>query len=433
MRSDDPRSGTRRGGAQHPVRWGLLGMTIGTAAFVVTGAVLTAGARVMARMPLTPQSRQRDDATIRAVHPDRVHLDATPETQRPGHLALRQHGGAVHVRLGDVTGHPTPTTVARPVLARDAGNRQSLEIGPAGTNGFYWAGDPRSAHGMEFTEIPVHSPVGVMPAWLVPGTGSAADTWAILVHGHGATRGEALRMIPLLHELGLTTLTITYRNDVGAAPSIDRMHHLGADEWEDLEAAIGEALDRGAQRIVLMGWSMGGGIVLRTSVLSAHRDRIAALVLDSPAVDWQDILTYHALQVRAPRPMRNLALWMMRSGLGARLVRLHEPIALEQMTPGFYAEHLQHRALLLHAMEDRTVPPGPSALLAGARPDLVTYVPVPRASHTREWNTDPEGTERTVARFLVDVLGLDRDADALDLPVSDPAAPPQAHSSGQRL
>ena len=69
-----------------------------------------------------------------------------------------------------------------------------------------------------------------------------------------------------------------------------------------------------------------GGIVLRTSVRSAHREAIAALVLDSPAVDWQDILIYHATALKAPRPMRRLALWMMTSNRGARIVRLEPAI-----------------------------------------------------------------------------------------------------------
>src|SRR5699024_11614444 len=60
-------------------------------------------------------------------------------------------------------------------------------------------------------------------------------------------RGEALRVIPLLHRLGLTSLTITYRNDTGAPASADRMHHLGLAEWEDTEAAIEYAVARGAR------------------------------------------------------------------------------------------------------------------------------------------------------------------------------------------
>lgn len=413
---------------------------VGTAgagvAFVISAGMLAVGARVMARLPLVPNQsmRQRPDIPVRAVHADRVHLDATPETARDGYLALRQAGGAVHWRLGPVTGRPTPTTVSRPVIGRDT--PEPLEVGRARTNGFFWAGTPQTAHGLPTEEVEVASPVGPMPAWLVRAEGDGTDgtgVWAILVHGHGATRGEALRAVPLLHALGITTLTITYRNDTGAPVSADRMHHLGVDEWEDAEAAIAHALAHGARRIVLMGWSMGGGIALRCSVLSAHREEIAALVLDSPAVDWSDILVYHATALRAPVPMRRLALWMMSSRIGARMVRLHEPLALHEMRPEFYARTLAHPTLLLHAMDDTTVPPGPSRRLAELRGDMVEFVPFAGASHTREWNRDPERWERTVARHLVRVLDLPVDVDALDLPVRRPDAPAQEGSIGLRL
>lgn len=436
-----------------PGRGGLaLAASAGAGAFVLSGALLTAGARIMARIPLVPQGdiRHRADARVRAVHPDRVHLDATAATERKGCLALRQGGGIAHVRLGPVTGRPTATTVSRPLLAQDT--RAPLEPGKAWINGFHWGGTPRDAHGLATEHIEVRSPVGPMPAWLVPapaasaasspgaapppGAGAAAarsEDWAILIHGHGATRGEALRIIPLLHELGLTSLALTYRNDIGSPASADRMHHLGSAEWEDVEAGIEEALTRGARRIVLVGWSMGGGIALRTSVLSRHRERIASLVLDSPAVDWQDILIHHATALRAPAVMRRLSIWMMMSPLGARLVKLHEPLALHEMRPEFYARHLQVPTLLLHALEDTTVPVGPSRELARLRPDLVRFVGIDGASHTREWNRDPARTEREIADHLIRTLALPLRADELALPVRDPGAPPLPTSSGLRL
>jgi pimeloyl-ACP methyl ester carboxylesterase len=432
------------GGARGPgwsggrARWSrtlLIGGVGALGAFTLSAGMLTAGARVMARIPLTPQlsQRGRPDQTVRAVHPDRVHLDATPEAERGGLLALRQAGGAVHVRLGPVQGWPTSTTVSRPVLACDTS--QQLEVGPAGTDGFFWAGTPETSHGLATREVEIDSPVGPMPAWLVrpDASADAGSTWVVMTHGHGATRGEALRAIPLLHALGLTTLTLTYRNDLGAAPSADSMHHLGLDEWEDTEAGIEYALAHGARRIVLMGWSMGGGITLRASVRTAHPEAIAGLVLDSPAVDWQDILTYHAKALRAPAPMRALALWMMTSPLGARLVRLHEPLALSEMRAEHYARHLTHPTLLIHALEDTTVPPAPSARLAALRPDLVRYVPYAGASHTREWNRDPVQYERLLAEHLVDLLDLDTDVEAMTLPVHDPAAVPLEGSIGERV
>ena len=419
------------------------GVVGATSTFALSAGALTIAARAMARLPLVPRESLRGlpDVTVRAVHPDRVHLDATRTTRRDGVLALRQGGGTVHVRLGPVDGTPTPTSVSRPLLAQDTA--QPLEVARAASNGFFWAGNPRTAHGLPTEEVQVDSPVGRMPAWLVPpaadaprtpgeAPGDRSDTWAILIHGHGSARGEALRVIPLLHRLGLTSLAITYRNDVGAPASADRMHHLGSAEWEETEAAIEYALAHGARRIVLVGWSMGGGIALRASVRSAHRDRIAALVLDSPAVDWQDILIYHATALKAPLPMRRLALWMMTSRMGARMVQLHEPLALHEMTPEFYGEHLDHRTLLFHALDDETVPPGPSRELAALRPDVIEFVPVEGASHTREWNRDPARYERRLLDFLADVLALG-DVSGIGVPVRDPASGALEGSLGLRL
>ncbi|MGY5764324.1 alpha/beta hydrolase family protein [Brachybacterium sp. DNPG3] len=409
------------------------------AAFTLSAGLLTVGARVMARLPLVPQlgARMKPHLPVRAVHPDRVHLEATAESERAGYLALRQSGGAVHVRLGPVDGRPTPTTISRPLLATDTA--EPLQPDRSSIDGFFWPGTPWTAHGLPTEEVEVESPVGHMPAWIVRPDEAAgsqpglADTWAILVHGHGSTRGEALRVIPLLHRLGLTSMAITYRNDSGAPASADRMHHLGSEEWEDAEAAIDHAIAAGARRILLVGWSMGGGIVLRVSVRSKHRDRIAALVLDSPAIDWQDILIYHATSLKAPAPMRRMALWMMTSPAGARMVRLHEPLALDEMRPEYYEKHLIHRTLLFHALDDSTVPPAPSRLLASLRPDLIRFEPFEGASHTREWNIDPVRWERTLAEFLVEALGIDLDPATLPLPIRDPAAAPEPQAIGQRI
>ena len=404
--------------------------------FALSAGVLTLGARIIARLPLVPHlaDRHRPDLAVRAVHADRVHLEATPESARAGYLAVRQAGGTVHARLGPVMGRPTPSTVSRPLLALDTA--EPLRAQKVAINGYFWAGSPQTAHGLPTEEVEVDTPVGQMPAWLVhpaPGGEDDGRTWVILIHGHGSTRGEALRVIPLLHRLGLTSLAITYRNDTGSPASADSMHHLGSAEWEDTEAALEFALARGAERIVLMGWSMGGGIALRTSVRSAHRDRISALVLDSPAVDWQDILVYHAKALRAPRAMRSLALWMMTSTLGARLVRLHEPLALHEMTPEYYAQHLRHRTQLFHALDDATVPPEPSRRLAALRPDLVDFVPFEGASHTREWNRDPARYERLLVDHLDRVLDLGERAQDLELPLRDPAAAALEGSIGLRL
>ena len=103
----------------------------------------------------------------------------------------------------------------------------------------------------------VDAPLGLMPAWLVCG---GSNQWAIFVHGRGSSQREALRILPTLSELGLSTLAIWYRNDEGLPPSSSGRYDYGEGEWEDLEAAVRHALDAGASELVLVGYSMGGGM-----------------------------------------------------------------------------------------------------------------------------------------------------------------------------
>ncbi len=412
---------------------------------MATSALFAAGARLIARAPIVPVRRLRPDTTVVEVSADHVVLAVAEHTTAPGLAGILQgeSGGASEVcwKLGPPLRPAGRRTVVRPILARDAGQ---LRLGPARWNGFVYEGDPTSALGLPFEEVEVQSPVGVMPAWQVlspaclssvsspstPGSahdvpdctgGQAAEDWVILVHGHGSRRQEALRALPLLHALGLQCLVVTYRNDREAAPSRDRLYHLGAKEWEDIEAACQYALDQGARRLVIVGWSMGGGIALRLAEKSAVRDRIAGLVLDGPAVDWQDILSYHAGAMHAPGPLQAAAMWMLTSPIGSRAVALREPIALAEMTRDYHADHLVHPTLLIHSLDDTYVPPGPSRDLAGRRPDLVRFVPFDGALHTREWNVDPVRWEREVAGFMTRVLGLSSEVEERAL--TRPAGP----------
>src|SRR5699024_9903517 len=135
--------------------------------FALSAGALTVGARVLARLPLVPRDSLRGlpDVTVRAVHPDRAHLDPTRPALPRGRPARRQGRGPAHPPLGPVVGHPTPTPVSRPVLAVDT--EEPLQVDRARSNGFYWAGTPQTAHGLATDEVTVESAVGHMPAWLV--------------------------------------------------------------------------------------------------------------------------------------------------------------------------------------------------------------------------------------------------------------------------
>ena len=160
--------------------------------------------------------------------------------------------------------------------------------------------DPARAYGLPFATVHVAEPLGRAPAWYVRGR---TATWAVLVHGMGAPQAEALPMLPLLHSRGFAALVITYRNDPGAPRSPDGLSHLGADEWKDLDAAVGYAVAHGAARVVLVGYSMGGEIVCNFLRHSVPTGRVDAVVLDSPVLEWRGPLATAAAQTSLPRPL----------------------------------------------------------------------------------------------------------------------------------
>jgi pimeloyl-ACP methyl ester carboxylesterase len=246
----------------------------------------------------------------------------------------------------------------------------------------------------------------MMAAWQVPAEAGespapgANDRWAILVHGRGAERGECLRAVPVLHDLGFTTLIPTYRNDVGAPPSPDGRYSLGLSEWRDCEAAMLYAVDAGAAEIVLFGWSMGGAIALQTLDRSWLSDWVAAVVLDAPVIDWADVLRHHGALNKIPGPIGSLSRSLIGRPWARRLVGVHEPIDVALTNWERRAGELKHRTLLIHSLDDEFVPAGPSISLAAKRPDLVRFEPWQQGRHTKEWNVDPQRWDAVVRGFL---------------------------------
>ena len=195
-----------------------------------------------------------------------------------------------------------------------------LRVGPARFNQYYVAGDPTTAWGLAHEDVLVPSEVGDLPCWLTRPAESASGgeldgVWAILVHGRGATREECLRGVPVLHRMGITSLVPSYRNDRDAPGAMAGRYHFGGTEWRDIEATVLWAVNHGAQRIVLMGWSMGGAIVLQVVARSWLASRVEAVVLDAPVVDWGDVLDYTARVNKLPRPVGRLGQGMVRNPL----------------------------------------------------------------------------------------------------------------------
>ncbi|WP_308291554.1 alpha/beta fold hydrolase [Microbacterium sp. G2-8] len=371
-----------------------------TTAGIVVGGTLVAFA--VARQAVTPLTRRIADTEV--VGLDRtaqtITLNRTPDTVLPGRYGLFVNGARDYLQLGSVHA-TTDATVTRKLLTHVS---PAERIGRDATFSGWYFTRPDQLH-IPFSEVSIPAPVGACPAWLFPPRGSSAnDTWAIVVHGRGTTRSEVLRSAPVFRDAGITTLAVSYRNDGEAPRSGSGRYGLGATEWRDIEASIEYARERGARRIVLMGWSMGGAIVLQTVLNTSHPDVIAAVILDSPVVDWRLVLDFQARALRVPAPVTHIALRQLTLRSWSRVVRSGNAISLDDLDIVRRADELRHPILLLHSDDDGFVPSGASHGLAEARPDLVTFVSYTGARHTKLWNYDEDRWARTITGWLADQI-----------------------------
>ncbi len=354
-------------------------------------------AAFFARKVVTPEP-PAEDITIQEFSDLTVTLDANDETTAPGRYGLWSGGGATHARLGDVL-LADRRRVTRELLGVDFGD---LATGPARMNGAFYAGPPATALGIDLTEATYAGPMGPMPAWemRVPD----ATRWAVLVHGRGANRTECLRALPTLRAAGINALVISYRNDAEAPRGGDGRYNLGLTEWLDVEAAMAHVLAEGASDVQLFGWSMGGAAVLQTVDRSALADHVSRIVLDSPVINWRNVLAFQAGLNRVPAVVGRLGQSLMHGPLHRGVLGLHEPIDLARADWVARAAELTLPILLIHSVDDDFVPFGPSAELAAARPDIVRLEQFRVARHCRSWNVDDARWERAVRTFCAPQL-----------------------------
>lgn len=343
-----------------------------------------------------------------------VTLTRTPTTERPGVLLLEWNapGGLQYAQLGPLL-RRTGTQTVREVQEQDS----PLRLGQLVRASTVGLGTP-AQRGLKYQDVTVTGAHGPAPAWLVPGQGRTPDLesadgtdWVIVTHGYRGLRQDTLRILPTLSGLGLTSLVITYRNAEGAPGTPQGVYRLSAEEWQDLEAAVRYAEEHGAKRILLYGFSMGGSISLAFLRYSGLAGRISGVLLDSPALEWRALITYHAVRYRLPIPLvlSRIVAWL--TVFKAR----QDFDAVDHLS---VKDTFQVPMLIFHGSVDKTVPVGQVESFAHARPDIVEYHRYEGAGHEQAWNKNPQLYEQTVRDFVRRIL---------DTPVE----PPQAASPGR--
>ncbi|MHA3722386.1 alpha/beta hydrolase family protein [Leucobacter sp. HY1910] len=331
-----------------------------------------------------------------------------PDIALPGRYGLLWAGG--HARLGAVTGR-SGGLVGREVLEIDAGElREGLRCRITG----WWypsiaqfALECEDVRDAEEVSLPLAG--SAAPGWVLrparrarPGRGGR---WAIHVHGRGASPVETLRGVAPLARAGITNLVISYRNDPGAPSGSLGRYGFGVTEALDVDSAIGYALQQGAQRVTLVGWSMGATASLVAATRGAHADVIDGLILDSPAVDWAGLLKYQARMRKAPGVIARLGVSLLQRGYVA--TDAAGGIDFAAVTPDTFARELRVPTLIHASRDDTFVPSDGAEKLAAACPELVQLRLVERAEHVKLWNVDEDAWERVTEAFA---RGLPRPA-----------------------
>jgi uncharacterized protein len=261
----------------------------------------------------------------------------------------------------------------------------------AALDGWYFPRDPRTGLGLDYQDVVYDSPLGPTPAWYIPGTSS---TWVVIVHGRADLPAQGLRIASTVAPLGYPMLLIEYRNDPGA-PAGNGYGQFGADEWQDVEAAVTYALDNGAEQVVLAGISMGGAASLAFLQNSPLADHVVGAFLDAPDTDLGVKVEAEAADMGVPSfftaMAKQVASW--RFGLDWDAID-YVADAASFTTP----------MLIVQGTDDGTVPPATNEqFTAAARPGLVDLELFDGAGHTTAWNMERDRYEALLTDFLTRV------------------------------
>jgi alpha-beta hydrolase superfamily lysophospholipase len=333
-----------------------------------------------------------DDVQFVGVSPGKAQLRAIGA--QPGLFKAALYGIAWPGGIGQLSASAVVSSdvVTRPLAVTSGSAPQVGQL--AALQRSFFLGDPEAALGIPVRDVVVPGPLGPLPAWYFPGRNS---TFVIGVHGQNGTRRDLLRVIDIVHRAGFPALAVTYRNDLGAARDPSGYHGYGQTEWHDIEAAVRWSIAQGARSVVLVGQSMGGGIVAAFLDRSPLAAKVARVVLDAPMLDLRAAVHYQVDRHLVPMIRR----------LPAPLIWTAERIASARFGVDWSATSylddttwLKVPALVTHGDDDMRVPVSISIRLKKLKPSLVTFERFPGAGHLESWNIDRPRYTSLVETFL---------------------------------
>ncbi len=140
------------------------------------------------------------------------------------------------------------------------------------------------------------------PGWVIQGEAAANEDalTVVIVHGFGDSRYGAMRRAPLV---GPTVKRVVVFDLPGQGESESKRAYGGLREPDDVLAVLGQLEKQDAERIVLLGVSMGAGIAIAAAAKAGGdiRDGIVGVIAEGPYRHWDEPLHNVFRKHRYPR------------------------------------------------------------------------------------------------------------------------------------
>jgi len=229
-----------------------------------------------------------------------------------------------------------------------------------------------------------------LPAWELDGDDPAGPV-TIIVHGWGRSRWDSLRRAPLfLHGASKVILPdLRGHGEAGASTQ------LGAVEVADV-AALAQGVAAPGAPLLLVGHSMGAGIVIRAAVALAARDDAARVLGVIALAPYEHVATPIAARL-AQRALPSI--------LAKPAVHLLRLFGVREQPLSESAAKLRVPLFVATAIDDPISPADDGRKIAAAVPSaLGRFSALLGGDHADPGASDPRAFERALTDFLSSVV-----------------------------
>ena len=258
---------------------------------------------------------------------------------------------------------------------------------------FVFPETPQSRSGLPYEDVSFAvAPGQTLRGWLVP-SADESDLVVVTLHGRSGDRRTHLKHLRMLHDLGAAVLLFDMREN-GLSDGQGRGTGLAVREARDAVAAAREMHERGYDRIVVMGCSLGGSAAI---LAAAQEPLIDGVIAEASIARFEDFVgdyTRQRLRGRADWAGRMWGRFVV--GLTRLRIGLDEYAAPADMI----ADISPRPVFLIHGGQDSVVKRSHAGLLHQKTGGQAEFWLIEDAGHCNGFETAGEIYQGRVAAFL---------------------------------